>query len=116
MHSRIKIACCLLLFVLSSKGASIFGVVTYSGSVPFESARITLLEYRETLVFVDELRTDAQGGYNFTSEGYVGGNYTIGVAALGMEYQEMNGVTSDELIPRNFQLSSERNKGKAINE
>jgi hypothetical protein len=83
------------------------GSVTQGGQ-PVASARITL--FVPSLSFFREVRTNAKGGYAFPS--VPSGQYTLGVAARGLGYQELSVTVAAGPVVRNFALTPETEPGR----
>jgi hypothetical protein len=73
-----------------------------------EAARVTL--FSSDLRWFRETRTDADGGFGFSAVGV--GDYRVGVAAVGFEYQEVGLTVSDLVAEVNFRLQPETNGGR----
>ncbi|MEO6166619.1 MAG: galactose oxidase-like domain-containing protein [Chitinophagales bacterium] len=86
---------------------SIKGKVKDISAVAIENARVTLFNSDTTIFF--ERRTTAIGKYTFNN--VASGNYTLGVAAIGKEYEEIPLLVSVSISALNFTLADESQKG-----
>lgn len=86
---------------------SLKGRVKDGAGIPIVNARVTLFNSDTTVFF--ERRTTTTGKYNFNS--VAPGNYTLGVAALGKEYEEVSLIVSGSISALNFTLDAESQPG-----
>src|SRR5438034_2951191 len=105
----VGVSCALMLLVVDGKAMPISGQVKEAlGNSTVAGARVTL--FSPDLRLFREQRTDALGNYSF---GYVAaGNYWLGVAAVGYEYQERAVTISDIPVTNNFIVGAETNGGR----
>jgi hypothetical protein len=91
------------------KGVLVSGRVTQGvASNAVTGARVTL--FTPDLQVFREQRSGTNGSFGF---GYVGeGTYRLGVAAVGLEYQERNVSVSNTAVSGSFNLSVETNGGR----
>ncbi len=86
---------------------TIDGTVSYQSVNPVQAARVTLFN-SDTTTFM-ETRTASNGNFTFTN--VVAGNYTLGVAKLNMEYQEITETITGNVVALNFDLDDETEAG-----
>ena len=98
-----------LIVASETRAVSVSGQVTRSvSSNAIAGARVTL--FTPDLQFFREARTDAGGAFQFSLVG--SGSYELGVAALGLEYQQRTIAVSNVSVAANFLLSAETNGGR----
>src|SRR5436309_10253865 len=105
----VGVSCCLMVLVVAGKAVTISGQVKEAlGNSVVVGARVTF--FSPDLRLFREQRTDALGKYSF---GYIAeGNYGLGVAAVGYEYQERAVTISNIPVTNNFHLGAETNGGR----
>ncbi len=86
---------------------SIKGKVKDASAIPVVNARVTLFNSDTTIFF--EKRTVSTGKYNFNN--VAPGSYTLGVAAIGKEYEEIPLIVSGSISALNFTLQNESQTG-----
>lgn len=98
-----------LAIAAEMRAVSVTGQVARSVSgTAVAGARVTL--FTPDLQFFREARTDASGGFQFTLVG--SGSYQLGVAGLGLEYQQRTMAISNAPAGANFLLSTETDGGR----
>jgi len=96
-----------LLLGLNVNGQSDLGGLVTSEGAPVSNARLTV--FNDDLSFFAEVRSTDNGAYQFND--LPEGAYTIGVAALGKEYQTLSITFPDNQEEVNFVLFDEEHLG-----
>src|SRR6266850_3003237 len=105
----VGVSCALMVLGVNGRAVPISGHVTEAlGSNAVVGARVML--FSSDLRLFREQRSDGQGNYSFTV--VAEGNYRLGVAALGYEYQERALTVSNTAVTNNFSLQTETNGGR----
>src|SRR5882672_1268421 len=105
----VGVSCALMVLGVNGRAVPISGHVTEAlGSNAVVGARVML--FSSDLRLFREQRSDGQGNYSFTV--VAEGNYRLGVAALGYEYQERALTVWNVAVTNNFSLQPETNGGR----
>ena len=103
----VLISLTFLLLGLNVNGQSDLGGLVTSEGAPVSNARLTV--FNDDLSFFAEVRSTDNGAYQFND--LPEGVYTIGVAALGKEYQTLSITFPDNQEEVNFVLFDEEHPG-----
>src|SRR6266478_6919328 len=105
----VGVSCALMMLILTGRGVPLSGQVKEAlGNNAVVGARVTL--FSPDLRLFQEQRTDAFGNYSLTL--VAEGNYRLGVAAVGYEYQEREVAVSNVPVTNDFTLGAETNGGR----
>ncbi len=109
MKTHLLIAALALAVTAETQAVSVTGQVARSvSSTAVVGARVTL--FTPDLQLFREARTDAGGAYQFSLVG--SGNYQLGVAAPGFEYQQRTVAILNAPVEASFLLIAETNGGR----